>query len=52
MEKIDLKKSFKDFYKVSSTGVTYVKVPAKKFLMIDGAGSPAEPAYSEAGKRE
>jgi hypothetical protein len=48
MEKIDLKKSFKEFYKVSSTEVAFIKVPSIKFLMIDGKGSPAEPGYAAA----
>lgn len=48
MEKIDLKKSFKEFYKVGATEVVYLKVPVIKFLQIDGEGSPAESAYSDA----
>jgi hypothetical protein len=48
MEKIDLKKSFKDFYKVSTSNVAYLEVPAIRFLMIDGSGAPTESAYPEA----
>jgi hypothetical protein len=48
MEKVDLKKTFKDFYKVSASDVVYLEVPAIRFLMIEGAGAPTESAYPEA----
>ncbi|TFG16739.1 MAG: hypothetical protein EU530_11500 [Promethearchaeota archaeon] len=40
MEKIDFKKSMKEFYKPSSTKASLVYVPKMQFIMIDGKGSP------------
>lgn len=48
MEKIDLKKTFKDFYKVSATKVAFLTVPPIKFLMINGSGAPAGEEYMHA----
>jgi len=40
MEKIDVKKEFKDFYNPPSKQVVAVDVPAFNFLMVDGMGDP------------
>ncbi len=40
MDKVDLKKQFKEFYNSSSREVTVVDVPTANFLMVDGQGSP------------
>jgi hypothetical protein len=48
MDKIDLKKEFKDFYKVSAIEVGFVTVPPIEFLMIDGRGAPAGEEYMNA----
>lgn len=48
MEKIDLKKTLKDFYKVSTTKVAFLTVPPIKFLMINGRGAPAGQEYMNA----
>jgi hypothetical protein len=40
MEKIDLKKTFRDLYKASSKTVEFVDVPPLQYLMIDGSGDP------------
>lgn len=49
MDKVDLKKQFKDFYNPSSREVSVVDVPAANFLMVDGQGSPNNsPEYSAA----
>jgi hypothetical protein len=49
MEKIDLKKTLKDFYSASSKEVVFVDVPPMSFLMIDGEGDPnVSQAYADA----
>jgi hypothetical protein len=49
MEKIDLKKVFKQLYQPSAKSVVEVEVPKFKYLMIDGEGDPnTVPAYAEA----
>lgn len=49
MEKIDLKKELKSFYKPSAKEVSEVNVPRLNFLMIDGKGDPnTSQAYKEA----
>lgn len=49
MEKIDLKKEFKELYRPSARQVSEVNVPRFDFLMIDGEGDPnTSPAYKEA----
>lgn len=40
MQKIDLKKQLKRFYRPSARKVVQVDVPAFQFLMIDGQGDP------------
>jgi hypothetical protein len=40
LEKIDLKKEFKDLYNPSTKQVTIIEVPEMNFLMIDGSGDP------------
>lgn len=40
MEKIDLKKKFKELYNPSAKNVTLVDVPKMNFLMVDGKGDP------------
>jgi len=40
MEKVDLKKDLKEFYRPSAKAVTEVDVPSMTFLMIDGEGDP------------
>jgi len=36
MQKIGFKKDFRELYKASVTGFTYVEVPSMLYLMIDG----------------
>jgi hypothetical protein len=49
MEKIDLKKILKNFYKASVKEVVVVDVPAFNYLMIDGQGEPGVSlAYTQA----
>jgi hypothetical protein len=49
MEKIDLKKRFKDLYQASSKAVAFVEVPQLNYLMIDGSGDPNNsPSYAAA----
>jgi hypothetical protein len=40
MQKVDLKKQFKQFYKSSTREVSLVDVPEFNYLMIDGEGDP------------
>jgi hypothetical protein len=40
MEKLDLRKQFKELYAPSSKVVTVVEVPELAFLMVDGSGDP------------
>lgn len=49
MEKLDMKKTLKEFYTARTERVTAVDVPAGNFLMIDGRGDPNNaPEYAEA----
>lgn len=49
MDKIDLKKDLKQFYRASTKAVAEVVVPPFKYLMIDGKGDPNTSAeYAEA----
>ncbi len=49
MAKIDYKKELKHLYLPSTKKVELVKVPAMRFLMIDGEGDPnTSPAFQEA----
>lgn len=45
MEKIDLKKTFKELYKVSTSEIEFLSIPPIKFLMINGRGAPGGPEY-------
>lgn len=48
-EKIDLKKTLKDLYRVSAKAPVEVEVPTLRYLMVDGEGDPnTAPAYAEA----
>ena len=40
MEKLDLRKQYKDLYQPSAKQVSVVKVPSFKFVMVDGAIEP------------
>ena len=40
MEKLDLRKQYKDLYQPSAKQVSVVKVPSLKFTMVDGAIEP------------
>jgi hypothetical protein len=49
MGKIDLKKELQTFYNASAGAVQIVRLPALRFLIIDGRGDPnTAPAYQEA----
>lgn len=49
MEKIDLKKDWKQLYLASAKAVAEVDVPPLHYLMVDGRGDPnTTPAYAEA----
>lgn len=49
MEKIDLKKDWKQLYQPSAKAVAEVDVPPLHYLMVDGQGDPnSTPAYAEA----
>lgn len=49
MEKLDLKREYKEFYNPSAKTISVVNVPAMNFLMVDGAGDPnVAQAYKEA----
>jgi len=50
MEKIDLKKMFKELYNPSAKKVAFVEVPGINFLMIDGMGDPKAPAFRQAAE--
>lgn len=41
-DKVDFKKTMKEFYNPNSKEVALVDIPAMQFLMIDGKGSPGE----------
>ena len=46
VEKIDLKREHKAFYKPSKKDFSIVDVPEMAFLMIDGVGAPASPDFA------
>src|SRR5512139_3587013 len=53
MEKLDLRKQYKDLYQPSANQVSIVKVPSLKFAMVDGAIEPGctpgtSPAFHQA----
>jgi hypothetical protein len=49
MDKLDLRKTLKEFYTASARKPKLVDVPAHSFLMLDGAGDPeSAPAFHEA----
>ena len=48
MEKRDLKKELKHLYRASAKAPVEVDVPAFRYLMIDGEGSPDSPQYRAA----
>ncbi len=48
MASIDLKKTYREHYSAKVGKPALVDVPARPFLMIDGAGSPAEQEYADA----
>lgn len=49
VEKVDLKKQLKAFYKPSAKAPSVVEVPPMQFLMVDGAGNPnTAQSYKEA----
>jgi hypothetical protein len=48
VEKLDLKKSLKEFYSPSAKDVSLVAVPRMNFLMIDGEGAPESLAFQQA----
>jgi hypothetical protein len=48
MEKIDVKKRMVLLYAPSAKEVQIIEVPEMSFVMIDGIGSPNDPAYQEA----
>jgi hypothetical protein len=48
LDKVDLKKEFKNLYNPSAKEVSVVDVPAMNFLVVDGEGAPSSPQYSAA----
>jgi hypothetical protein len=49
MEKLDLKKQWKDLYQPPATEITAVDVPPLSYLMVDGEGDPnTSPAFIHA----
>jgi hypothetical protein len=49
VEKVDLKKQFKQYYNPPAKAPVFVEVPAMRFLMVDGAGNPnTAQAYQDA----
>lgn len=49
MKKIDLRKDYKPFYSPSVKAAQIVRIPAMKFLMVDGKGDPNKsPDYVDA----
>ena len=48
MQKIDYKKSLKEFYKPTAKKVLEVNIPKMNFLMVDGAGGPDTVHYKNA----
>ena len=49
MEKLDLKKQYKDLYSPSPKGPVQVQVPQLSFLAVEGQGDPSQPgAFTDA----
>jgi hypothetical protein len=48
MDKVELKKEFKNLYNPSAKEISVVDVPAMNFLLVDGEGAPTSSQYSEA----
>lgn len=48
IEKIDLKKQYKEIYRPSPKKVSFLDLGPMQFLMIDGIGDPDDPAYGRA----
>jgi hypothetical protein len=48
MDKVDLKKEFKNLYNPSTKEISVVDVPIMNFLLVDGEGAPTSSQYSEA----
>lgn len=48
MQKLDLKKEEKPLYSARKDRATLVDVPDEPFLMVDGKGSPNDPAFQDA----
>ena len=49
MEKLDLKKKWKDLYQPPATAIAAVDVPPLTYLMVDGEGDPnTSPAFTHA----
>lgn len=49
MEKVDFKKTLKNFYRPGKKDFVLVEVPEMQYLMLDGAGNPGTaPAYQDA----
>jgi hypothetical protein len=49
MEKLDLKKQWKQLYQPPATAITAVDVPPLSYLMVDGEGDPNKsPAFEQA----
>ena len=48
MNKVDLKKELKEWYKPSAKKVVWVDLPALNYLMVDGEGAPGSETYSQA----
>lgn len=48
MEKLDLKKVYKDIYRPSAKKVNWLDLGPMQYLMIDGVGEPGSPIYQQA----
>jgi len=48
MNKLDLKKEFKEYYNPTAKDVTLINVPEMNFIMIDGQGAPESPQFQKA----
>ena len=48
MDKVDLKKEFKNLYNPSAKEISVVDVPVMNFLLVDDEGAPTSSQYSEA----
>jgi hypothetical protein len=46
--KVDLKKTLKEQYSVSAKAVSIIKIPAQKYVIIDGSGDPNDPNSQKA----